>query len=983
MSGGFGPSKTRGSVSFERKYDTNSLAELRQAAKGALLSLVPHKILYADLINEGINSSILQLLYEELGISFDSQVAEKDVPPQGQSRVEDPSGVTVPRSRPTDHHPDIPAPQKISSEPSNVPRVENASATTSLPAIKELAKQNTAPSPSLERKDRIAQLLAAKTGRTSAASPVAISSSPGDQSSGKPAPKLSDANLDGTPFSRPETTDGQSQSISTQQKPRSQEVSAVTQTGKQLDERPGQLSSWTPRDILSNNDIQPPGVPLSTKAAPQINQVSGIQLPIDSRPSALTSMIPGLFMSSVESAADDAWIAGATNNDSDAPLGTALPTSVLPLKRLFQADSDALPEAKRSNLSWNNHIENPAEVDAPDDASEGEIIEDTEEQPVNTNRSGTDNGSNSHDFTEMDSYDQQAVNQLHGFSASEPVTGSSNRTKQPEVETRRQNITETDQRKEPKSGGSQDYSSRVPNASASHASGQTSLPSSSPAQPGSGRSETNTPASLPRKPFVLAKAVKLTPAQLAERTAALKAELLKQRAQRQQVLQVELPSLNTEVQKLESRLEKARGDLLRAQEEVSRFQNELSRARDIEAELSQEVQHLERQVLNGRSGQKQFSAELHQIQREKFEEGELRSNDAGENNQPHVQMTINTPAVREPNDQQTQRSPPQDSTLPSHGVDQEDMTMAEQSGSSPQSASAAVDPSSDDLNDDIPQTDEMEISPEPEVTSMPIITTYSTVGETNVNKQLSYDPIMDADQDSDGSASMSDSGSDRDEDDYEPADADISQPMQQSDEDSDEYDPEEAPVSDFTPATGADDEALEDYYEPAESIGALDTALSGTPANDTDVVNDSRHLTPNLDNPPSYEVLDDVGGMPINSTDRRADLNEQTHQLPEVENLEKEDDENSDEATSNFILDGRSPSNPHFVPYKTPLSSFKTFRFHQAFDDTVKSGYRSLTYSNNIDPSRPLCSTELSGALCTDPSCEDQHFRQLGLTGML
>jgi Putative zinc-finger domain len=47
----------------------------------------------------------------------------------------------------------------------------------------------------------------------------------------------------------------------------------------------------------------------------------------------------------------------------------------------------------------------------------------------------------------------------------------------------------------------------------------------------------------------------------------------------------------------------------------------------------------------------------------------------------------------------------------------------------------------------------------------------------------------------------------------------------------------------------------------------------------------------------------------------------------------------------------------------------------------VTSGYKSLTFSNTIDPRKPFCPTELAGKTCDDPSCEEQHFRQVALTG--
>ncbi|KAF1988708.1 hypothetical protein K402DRAFT_327988, partial [Aulographum hederae CBS 113979] len=45
----------------------------------------------------------------------------------------------------------------------------------------------------------------------------------------------------------------------------------------------------------------------------------------------------------------------------------------------------------------------------------------------------------------------------------------------------------------------------------------------------------------------------------------------------------------------------------------------------------------------------------------------------------------------------------------------------------------------------------------------------------------------------------------------------------------------------------------------------------------------------------------------------------------------------------------------------------------------VKGGYRSLTYSHNIDPMKPICRTELEGKMCEAPGCEFQHFNQMAL----
>lgn len=75
------------------------------------------------------------------------------------------------------------------------------------------------------------------------------------------------------------------------------------------------------------------------------------------------------------------------------------------------------------------------------------------------------------------------------------------------------------------------------------------------------------------------------------------------------------------------------------------------------------------------------------------------------------------------------------------------------------------------------------------------------------------------------------------------------------------------------------------------------------------------------------------------------------------------------------------PTASHFTPYKSALSDFKSYRFNRQFTDRVPHGYRSLTYSNIIDPAKPLCSTEAQGGICNDVDCEEQHFKQMSLAG--
>ncbi|KAF2673926.1 hypothetical protein BT63DRAFT_410873 [Microthyrium microscopicum] len=70
-----------------------------------------------------------------------------------------------------------------------------------------------------------------------------------------------------------------------------------------------------------------------------------------------------------------------------------------------------------------------------------------------------------------------------------------------------------------------------------------------------------------------------------------------------------------------------------------------------------------------------------------------------------------------------------------------------------------------------------------------------------------------------------------------------------------------------------------------------------------------------------------------------------------------------------------------FTPYESPLKIFKGYRNHPEFLKNVKGGYKSQTYSNNIEPHMVVCPSELSWGFCSTPSCGWQHFKDMELSG--
>ncbi|KAG9776935.1 hypothetical protein KCU88_g4683, partial [Aureobasidium melanogenum] len=988
--GGFGTSgsvtKTVAPKPVVRTYDNKSPAELRQLAKGALLSLVPHNILYKDLVQEGVDPQVLRDLYGELGIKVDTERPKS--PRQIDTSTSDPStteAVSISQKGGVNAASEIAPVNDLSKSAvaatqatlpvSGLNSVQQNQAVQS-PAASSAKSTQPAPSPNLERKDRIAQLLAAKTGRASSASSTAIEESP-KTTAGSNAVVSAEA---ASP-SEPLTGHQQVQSL-----PKAKaQTEVVKQRMEQLRREAQAKADAAVKDTSDSVDAD-----LHTGAGP-------------------TFTIPGLFMTSsgsigFDEASDEpaavdvietttTLVAKDTAGENAATESNDPQSSNTTLKRPLAVDFDepsTQPQAKRVNLDGN--LPPSATQDNVDDEShsEGEIVEGAENDQVEDEPGSVPQ--NQHDGNrpsgelpvsekpplakpDMSLPALTALQDATANSTGEISGGESYHAKQSQIEAMRRKIAELEQRNKLKRSKSQldtpvssNPATPAMNAEAPQPSGLVT------SQPSALAGCSATSQTMNRQPLTRPTISKLTPAQLAERAAALKADLLRQRAQRQQVLQEGLPDLNVEVQNTEARLEKARNDLARARTEVEAHQAALERSIKRVKELSEEIAELEKQLKEGRSGQKQYSDELQQIKLEKLAEAQ-EAQDA-----PAPPPTSTSPPVtgqgasdiQNHHDKDHHLSAPTQSSAPGVTFDDSRIVQSRTSATSddlsqktketlPQSPVTSDRAGAEEVLEettrvDTLQTDAMDISPEPEY--LPETETPATVSDS---RQTSDDMSMDVDDNSEGSVSMSDSGSEgeEEEEDYEPADVDTTQPMQSLDEDSDEYDPEEAPVEDLTPATGVEQEDV-DVYEPSEHVEETEADESA----------DQRDKS-----------ADQAQVVSVVSPETKVDDAESGPQLTEADTLNKPQDAPDSEPAQAAPVpdDGQVPSATRFVPYQTPLSTFKKFRFHRSYTDTVKTGYRSLTYSNQIDPSRPFCPTELSGEPCTDPKCEEQHFGQLGL----
>lgn len=237
----------------------------------------------------------------------------------------------------------------------------------------------------------------------------------------------------------------------------------------------------------------------------------------------------------------------------------------------------------------------------------------------------------------------------------------------------------------------------------------------------------------------------------------------------------------------------------------------------------------------------------------------------------------------------------------------------------------------------------------------------SPVSENHFATETGLDTIGNNLADDDGSVSMSDSASE----DYEPAE------------------PEQ--IRDDQPETNSE------LYEPADVTVPVDTIYQsmpmqneiGEPAKDDQLITKISTQPPNPTaekRDPSPLIDDAEDGMRLTESDiiNQPQIFSQSHE-PEADN--KVRGGTSLPAPSNMYHYQVPPAMSHFTPYKTPRSYFKNFRYYDQFPEIVPSGYKSLTFSNNIDPRRPFCATDLSGQACEDPTCQEQHFRQVVMTG--
>ena len=851
----------------QKQHTGKSVADLKGLAKGAIMSLLQKGIQYDALVKEGVNEKVLRELYSELSISVGETPATKNVVVGSEIPKDKPPSVSAANDTSSEGvAKDVPI---ISGDSATVASVNITVAPAAPPVMNPLILMKAA-SPSLERKDRIAQLLAAKAGRPSPSRSVSGSiASPGpadvQHSSELPLPSKVDASAlsDEVPSSR----EAQLQAP----QPQSQDTNIATTSNDQNDTRTT-VSSIPKIEIPARDTV------LS---------------------SPLLSAIPGLFMSS---------------------------------KDISHTGQNPQPDAVAASFKLDNRT---SQKRSHDEVSQNTSDEPLLKRPNTTSLTAGDSAMLDENSEVLPASAASTVEDLKPTSDIQAATDALEAVK----------------------------SSRQP--------------------------ETKSGTRLTEKEF-------------AEKASMLKARFLKQRAERQKALQDGLPDLNAEVQKSRSRLQQQQTRLAQLRSRIAHLGHDLSEARNEERTTLEEIQRLERQVQEGVSGQKQYNDELRNLSNSN-ESAKLSATTTGT-----AVSTHGTEAAAEPvaNGQyssedegqvtsehqstgQTTRSPSETGEIDGSSVEQPSTAAYASSRDDIQmnDDKVVVDASEDPDRIDAAQSDQhtaqdasIEASQNP---STALLEIQSAGGaDTMDSERTPADSQMDEDADSDGSASMSDSGSDVDEeDDYEPVANAINGPLEAADhDDSDEYDPEAVQVDDTPSQTNREEVA---DYEPTDVIARPESpasqkseAMLASPASNAeqaevqlkDVLDVVKSLKPSAD--PTPVSLPDTPkfGAPSEHSQSRLSTD-----------LKLPGWSRTSGAVRPLSNDGNGLAG--FTPYQSPLSAFSSFRYNSTFNDSIKDGFRSLTYSNSINPAVPLCQTELQGGECQDAQCEDQHFRHLGLSG--
>lgn len=301
-------------VNGQSLHSSKSPAQLRVLAQGALLSLAPHNIRYNELVSEGIDSTVLKRLYEEVGIKVPT-VSGEQKPVKDTSKPSTPDVVPVqPGARSDSTRAEVvlsdaqnptklPEKKPVEKLPSSGPvgvSAEGQTITakdTNVPPSGIIASQTE--SKPLERKEVIARMLAAKAGKL-----TTLAGTP------KP-PSEKDTSVSSAAVSKPlETTVQTAPPSETQVKEKNKAQTELARQRMEQLKKQGILRSQRSHVDGESSIITQQhhgAVGAQSQPSQDASTVSKIQHPLPNRPpepeTSVPARIPGLFMTSSEQSA--------------------------------------------------------------------------------------------------------------------------------------------------------------------------------------------------------------------------------------------------------------------------------------------------------------------------------------------------------------------------------------------------------------------------------------------------------------------------------------------------------------------------------------------------------------------------------------------------------------------------------------------------------------------------------------------------------
>ncbi|PTU25258.1 hypothetical protein P175DRAFT_0521055 [Aspergillus ochraceoroseus IBT 24754] len=897
-----------------------SLAQLRVQAQGALLGLAPHSIRYSELVGEGINPLILKQLYEEVGIKVPSSPpSASQVSPKDFYRpgAKEPEEQEAQQIQPTESK--TRSSQKTIPTDSTLTAVQSTQSTSSKP---------------MERKEVIARMLAAKAAAAKTSSVSAPSQT--DTAITAPAPESLVPSTDKSLASTP------SEDISKEKEVRVKEKNkAQTELARQRIEQLKKQGLMRSQQKSQTEAVSPEKEQLLATSS-QASSSMAIQHPLPVRPpdpeAVSLARIPGLFMNE-QSAANDSTNAPAQSLGAD----STSQSRASQRKRPRASDFDEpIPVPKRNFSNGTNHVPLPRLVI---DISDDEFYGDDEDGSMDIDLTAESTLQSSGEMEGTESLQpvlpssieslphRPATSQSLGYSVSSTPQINRNgeqddlRKKHLEIQAMHRRIAELEQRKK------------------ARLASRTQSPRNSDLSP----PENSTPVdSEAVNPSLVVETVALEPSNKPgdEFLSSLGVETLhemKSKLQRKDEIEAGVPSLDAEIQKSEAKLAdfKKEGDKLLL---------EITKGKEGRQQLLQELSSLKAE-LNGLSLEEVITA---------LTRSELKTETLN-----HIPEVPGHQDDTSPEDKVSVQEPPQDQSQILDTAPTQDSSSHAQELDEPQSVApnnmgipAAPAVPADELADELPDASMSEDSR----SSMDESTGSSSSSSDSSDEEMPDEEVHDA-----GSVAAESLGGSLNisPDNQDELNADNMQQVpevQQS---------EIQPQSDMTCTAEENDVAMEDQscgessvseaYEPPEPEES--SAAGSTYSPPLSPVSPGS-LAPE-ETPKSREDQSKEAGEPLTGKVQELDFQQPSH-YPRVGLLDNE----------------RQPedSERKFSPYHSPLKLFKGYRYHPNYTDTVSGGYRSLTYSHNIDPMKYLCPFEAAGGVCNDKFCEFQHFRDMALS---